>query len=133
VIGEENMNKLTIDGKVIEYEVGSEVNVEVIFTSSGDTTVKMNIKAACVGPTAVCAPIVTRDVQICGRKPGVSSQKIMAIKLVREVSGLGFGEAKTLVENGSFYKPTVFTVPTNYRTSIEALKKELSGFGYIVK
>jgi large subunit ribosomal protein L7/L12 len=51
------------------------------------------------------------------------AQKIAVIKVVREITGLGLGEAKTLTENGGTLKEAVKT------DEAEAMKKQLEEAG----
>jgi len=81
------------------------------------------------GPAAPAEPFGTYDVVVAGLTPG--ARKIQAIKVVRDVGGLGLASAKQIVENAG-------GEPTVLRSDIElveadSLKSSLESVGVVVE
>ena len=78
--------------------------------------------AVAAAPVAGAAPAAEEKSEFNVELTEIGANKIAVIKVVREITGLGLGEAKALVESAP--KVIKEAVPTNEAKEIEAKLKE---------
>ena len=78
--------------------------------------------AVVAGPAAGAAPAAEEKTEFTVELAEIGANKINVIKVVREITGLGLGEAKALVESAP--KAIKENVPAEEAKSIEAKLKE---------
>lgn len=78
--------------------------------------------AVAAAPAAGAAPAAEEKSEFTVELTEVGANKIQVIKVVREITGLGLGEAKALVESAP--KAIKENVPTEEAKAIEAKLKE---------
>jgi len=76
---------------------------------------------------AAAAPVVEEKTEFNVELTGAGAKKIDVIKVVREITGLGLGEAKALVEGA----PKVLKEGIS-KADAEEIKKKLEGAGAVV-
>ena len=78
--------------------------------------------AVAAAPAGAAAPAAEEKSEFTVELSEIGANKIAVIKVVREITGLGLGEAKALVESAP--KVIKEAVPTNEAKEIEAKLKE---------
>ncbi len=78
--------------------------------------------AVAAAPAAGAAPAAEEKTEFTVELTEIGANKIQVIKVVREITGLGLGEAKALVESAP--KAIKENVPTEEAKAIEAKLKE---------